>query len=115
MSVTMQVVFNVQLSDGPFGVETINPGAMQFTVDGPHVRRSVTLADGASVTLDIGELTPRIWFVRNLHETNPLILSFGATDDIVLQPGDFAFFPSPSVPVARGSGGASYLYYACFQ
>ena len=111
---TMQITFSLTVADNYLDTETINPQSKTVTVDGDNSRRTVVLADGDFVTLEVGEITPKYWFFQNVHASGALVLSFGATDDITLAPGEFAFLPSGMVLLAKGSGGASKLLYAAY-
>lgn len=111
---TLRVTFSLTVEGNFIDLEQIQPNEFSSTVDGDNSRRTVALTDGNFATLDVGEITPRFWYLQNVHATGSLVVSFGSTDDITLAPGEFAFLPSGMVPLAKGSGGASKLLYAAF-
>ncbi len=111
---TLRVTFSLVVEGNYVNLDQLQPNEFSASVDGDNTRRTVTLTDGEFVTLDTGEITPKYWYLQNVHATGSLVVSFGSTDDITLAPGEFAFLPSGMVPLAKGSGGASKLLYACY-
>lgn len=117
MSATMALRFGLTVTGAgvPINTETIEPDEKEITVDGASLRRTVSLPATDYVTLDAGELTPKWWFLMNVHAAQALVAGFGNADDFTLAAGEFAFFRSSKVLFARGSGGTSSLLYAVFS
>jgi len=112
---TMTINLVVTITDGAFQTDSFNPPATATTISGLHMRRVLTLAANTFTTLDTGDLTPRYWYLHNLHDTGSLVVSFGVSDDITLAPGEWAWVPSTLVPMAKGSGAASRLLYGIVE
>ena len=111
---TMRVTLSLTVEGNYVNLEQLQPNELSATVDGDNSRRTVALADGEFVTLDVGEMTPKYWYLQIVHASGSLVVSFGTTDNITLAPGEFAFLPSGMVPLAKGNGGASKLLYAAY-
>lgn len=114
MSASMQLTFGLIVTESDVDTEHIQPEPLTLAISGDSFRRTLTLADGVEQTLDIGEITPKWWYFQNIHATQDLIISFGQSDDITLSAGEFSFLRSGLTPIAKGSGGASKLLYACY-
>lgn len=112
---TMTISLTVTITDGAFQTENFNPPVTETTVSGLHMRRAMDLNADEFSTLDTGDLTPRYWYLHNLHDTATLVVSFGVTDDITLAPGEWAWVPSTLTPLAKGSGAASRILYGIVE
>jgi hypothetical protein len=112
---TMQIIFTLELSGATLQTERIAPEVVQISVGGRHLRNHIALAAGSYTTLYVGEITPAYWYLHNTHATQDLVVSFGVAEDVVLKPGQWAWIPSPRVPMAKGDGGASSLFYAALE
>lgn len=112
---TMTISMTVTITDGAFQTENFNPPVTETTIGGLHMRRVLTLNADEFATLDTGDLTPRYWYLHNLHATATLVVSFCVSDDITLAPGEWAWVPSTATLMAKGSGAASRILYGIVE
>lgn len=116
MSATMRVTFSLVLQGGTIENESIRPNDLAvINLSGLHVRSTVNLPVDEYVTLDVGEVEPRWWYLQNVHDTADLQVNFGDQRVIILSPGEFNLLRSPEIPAAQGIGGASRLLYAVIE
>lgn len=112
---TLELHFELTVSGGPITAERIAPNNLQVTVGDQAARKVLDVPDGVSVMLDPGDITPRRWFVMNVHATVNLLLSFGAADDdLAIPPGEFSWFQSTKIPTVRGDAAASKVMYGVY-
>lgn len=110
----MRINFGIQIEETPINTEYIQPQPITLMVGGENLRRTVTLPAENAVTLDTGEITPKWWYLQNVHESADLVVSFGGNDDMIFSPGEFGFFRSGTVLVARGVEAESKLLYGVY-
>ncbi len=108
---TLNITLIIEVEQNGERTERIEPPREAGTVEGLHGRHVVELEADAYTTLEVGGLDPGWWYMRNVHETADVAVSFGTNDDIVLAPGRFAFFWSSQIPLAKGVGAESRLAY----
>lgn len=112
---TLQITFSATVTDGAFQVENLNPPVVSETVEGLHMRRVMDVPANDFATLETGDVTPKWWFVRNQHDETDLVVSFGASDDMQLAPGEWAWFQSSSIPIVKGVGAAGRVMYCIVE
>jgi hypothetical protein len=118
MATTLAIYVDLKWTTDEQGEEAFPPLRDTLTItESRYVRRTVDLADGVFVTLDIGNIvTPRIWVFLNMHATGDLIIGFGQVDMLHLPAGATfpGVVPSNLTAYAAGDGAASKLMYAVY-
>ena len=110
----MDIQLNITVTSAIDGLDEESFGPISITdaaITGILHRRSVILSTSAWTTLDAMGITPYVWILVNLDDTDHINIGFGSGGPILLPANKPALWYGDQLPRAQAATGTPRLMY----